>query len=60
MKAKSIKVPTWQSVEGMRTTHEAKLLVASTPGGPVGEFFKVFTSKDYRSTWKKLFIGVVT
>jgi hypothetical protein len=38
----------------MRTTQEAKLVVASTPGGPLGEFFKVFT--EYRETWKSTFV----
>lgn len=54
--AKAIKPSIWQSVQGMRTTHEAKLLAASTPGGPIGDFFKVFNAKEYRSTWKTLFI----
>lgn len=52
--AKGIQKPTWDAVQGMRTTQRAKLIVASTPGGPSGEFFRVFTS--YRSTWKKLFV----
>lgn len=52
--AKGIKKPIWESVQGMRTTQEAKFLVASTPGGPLGEFYKVFT--QYRSTWKHTFV----
>lgn len=52
--AKGIPAPAWQAVYGTRTTHEAKLLVASTPGGPTGEFFKVFTK--LRSTWKHTFV----
>lgn len=51
--AKGVKPPIWESVQGMRTTQQAKLLVASTPGGLVGEFYKVFTK--YRTTWKTLF-----
>lgn len=51
--AKGIKPPTWESVQGMRTTKFAKLIAASTPGGLVGEFYKVFTK--YRTTWKTLF-----
>lgn len=51
--AKGIQRTVWESVQGMRTTQEGKFLVASTPGGPVGEFYKVFT--QYRSTWKSLF-----
>ena len=52
--AKAIGKATWEAVMGMRTTQEAKLVVASTPGGPLGEFFKVFT--EYRETWKSLFV----
>jgi len=52
--AKGIKRQIWESVMGMRTTQEAKLVVASTPGGPLGEFYKVFT--QYRTTWKNLFV----
>lgn len=52
--AKGIARPTWESIHGMRTTQEAKFLIASTPGGKTGEFFKVFT--EYRDTWKSLFI----
>lgn len=52
--AKGIPRPTWEAVYGARTTHQAKLLVASTPGGPTGEFFKVFT--QLRTTWKHTFI----
>lgn len=52
--AKAIPGRTWESVQGMRTTQDAKLLVASTPGGPRGEFYKVFTK--YRETWKATFI----
>jgi len=52
--AKGIPRQTWESMAGMRTTQEAKLLVASTPGGQVGEFYKVFT--QYRTTWKSLFV----
>lgn len=51
--AKGIKRQIWESVQGMRTTQEAKLLVASTPGGLLGEFYQVFTK--YRSTWKHTF-----
>lgn len=52
--AKGIKKPIWESVMGMRTTQEAKLFAGSTPGGPVGEFYKVFN--EYRATWKHLFV----
>lgn len=52
--AKGIGKGTWEAVHGMRTTQEAKLLVASTPGGPSGEFYKVFT--QYRQTWRRTFI----
>jgi hypothetical protein len=52
--AKAIMRQTWEAVQGMRTTQEAKLVVASTPGGPLGEFYKVFT--QYRQTWKSLFV----
>lgn len=52
--AKAVRKPFWESVAGMRTTDEAKLVVASTPGGPLGEFFKVFT--EYRETWKSVFV----
>jgi hypothetical protein len=52
--AKSIKKAVWDAIHGMRTTQEAKLFCASTPGGPSGEFYKVFT--QYRTTWKNLFI----
>lgn len=52
--AKAVRKPFWESVAGMRTTQEAKLVVASTPGGPLGEFFKVFT--EYRETWKSTFV----
>ncbi len=52
--AKGIGKATWEAVHGMRTTQEAKLLAASTPGGPLGEFFHVFTR--YRETWKSLFV----
>jgi len=52
--AKGIQKATWDAVQGMRTTQRAKLFVGSTPGGPAGEFFKVFT--QYRSTWKRLFV----
>jgi len=52
--AKGIKHPIWDSVQGMRTTQEAKLLVASTPGGLSGEFYKVFTK--FRTTWKATFV----
>jgi len=52
--AKGIKKPTWDAIHGMRTTQVGKLFVASTPGGPMGEFFKVFTR--YRQTWPSLFI----
>lgn len=51
--AKGIPRPTWEAVYGALTT-KAKLLVASTPGGPSGEFHKVFTR--LRSTWKHLFV----
>src|SRR5712691_1342825 len=52
--AKGIPRPTWEAVHGMRTTRNAKMLVASTPGGPAGEFHKVFTA--YRQTWQSLFV----
>ncbi|MGH7393305.1 MAG: hypothetical protein ACREM3_28200, partial [Candidatus Rokuibacteriota bacterium] len=52
--AKGIRKPAWDAVRGMRTTEEAKLLVASTPGGKLGEFYKVFD--HYRSTWKNTFV----
>jgi len=52
--AKAVRKPFWESVAGMRTTDEAKLVVASTPGGPLGEFFRVFT--EYRETWKSVFV----
>jgi len=52
--AKGVKKQIWESVQGMRTTQAAKLIVASTPGGPLGEFYKVFT--QYRSTWKRTFV----
>lgn len=52
--AKGIPSRTWEAVHGMRTTQEAKLVVASTPGGPRGEFYKVFT--QYRQTWKSCFV----
>lgn len=52
--AKAVRKPFWESVAGMRTTQEAKLVVASTPGGPLGEFFKVFT--EYRETWRSTFV----
>lgn len=52
--AKGISKATWESIQGMRTTHRAKLIVASTPGGKTGEYFKVFT--QYRETWPSLFI----
>jgi phage terminase large subunit len=52
--AKAIPKLTWEAVHGMRTTQEAKLVCASTPGGPLGEFYKVFT--QYRQTWKTLFV----
>jgi hypothetical protein len=52
--AKGIGPAIWDAVQGMRTTQEAKMLVASTPGGPHGEFFKVFTK--HRATWKSLFV----
>lgn len=52
--AKGISKATFDAIQGMRTTQRAKLLVCSTPGGPLGEFFRIFTK--YRTTWKKLFI----
>lgn len=52
--AKAIRKAIWDAVHGMRTTQEAKIFCASTPGGPQGEFYKVFT--QYRTTWKSLFI----
>lgn len=52
--AKGIKKPTWDAMHGMRTTQVGKLFACSTPGGPQGEFFKVFTR--YRQTWKSLFV----
>lgn len=52
--AKGIPRATWEATHGMRTTQEAKLLVTSTPGGPGGEFYKLFTK--YRETWKALFV----
>ena len=52
--AKAVKKAFFDSLEGMRTTQEAKLIVASTPGGPLGYFYDVFVK--YRSTWKSLFI----
>ena len=53
--AKGISQFTFDAVQGMRTTQRAKLVVGSTPGGPTGQFFKIFTPK-FRSTWKRLFI----
>jgi len=52
--AKGVPHATWQALHGMRTTDHAKILAASTPGGPGGEFHKVFTR--YRATWKSLFV----
>jgi hypothetical protein len=52
--AKGIHKATWESIEGMRTTQRAKLLVMSTPGGKIGEFFKVFT--EYKTTWPVNFV----
>jgi len=52
--AKGIKRGTWESIHGMRTTQAAKLLACSTPGAPLGEFFKVCT--EYRSTWRRVFV----
>jgi hypothetical protein len=52
--AKGVPARTWEAVHGMRTTQEAKLLVASTPGGPGSEFHRVFTR--YRATWRSLFV----
>lgn len=53
--AKKVARSVWESIQGMRTspTDKARLVVASTPGGKSGEFFKVFT--EYRETWKSLF-----
>jgi len=50
--AKTIPKPVFSAAQGMRTTKEPKLLVASTPGGPSGEYHKIFT--EYRTTWKHL------
>jgi hypothetical protein len=50
--AKGIMRSTWESVQGMRTTQDAKFLVASTPGAISGDysyFHKVFTK--LRETW---------
>lgn len=47
--AKGIRKPAWDAVRGMQAKH----LVASTPAGKLGEFYKVFT--QYRSTWKRLY-----
>lgn len=52
--AKGVLKPAWDAVHGMRMTQKAHFLVGSTPGGPLGEFFKVFTK--YRQTWKHLFV----
>jgi phage terminase large subunit len=52
--AKAIKNPIWDAIEGMRTTQSAKLLAASTPGGPLGHYYDIFVK--YRSTWKSQFI----
>ncbi len=47
--AKGIRKPAWDAVRGMQAKH----LVASTPSGKLGEFYKVFT--QYRATWKHLY-----
>ncbi len=52
--AKGISRSTFDAIQGMRTTQRAKLFVASTPGGPTGEFFRIFDK--YRTTWKKTFV----
>jgi hypothetical protein len=52
--AKGIPRAVWEAVVGMQTTLDAKMLVASTPGGPTGEFYKLFTA--HRQTWKTLFV----
>lgn len=52
--AKGISKATFDAIQGMRTTQRAKLFVASTPGGPTGEFFRIF--EKYRATWKKTFV----
>ncbi len=52
--AKAIKNPIWDAIEGMRTTQSAKLLAASTPGGPIGHYYDIFVK--YRATWKSQFI----
>lgn len=55
--AKGIPRRTYEAVEGMRTSdQEAKILACSTPGGPVGEYYDVFTKIQMRSTWKRLFV----
>ena len=51
--AKAVPPPVWASLAGMLTTR-AKIFAASTPGGPWGDFFKIFT--QYRTTWKSTFV----
>lgn len=54
--AKGIPRRTYEAIEGMRTSDvEAKVLACSTPGGPTGEFYDIFTKIRFRSTWKRLF-----
>ena len=52
--AKGIQRATWDALQGMRTTGDAKFFVASTPGSKTDEFFKICT--EYRNTWKSLFV----
>ena len=52
--AKGIQRATWDALQGMRTTGDAKFFVASTPGSKTDEFFKICT--QYRETWKSLFV----
>ncbi len=55
--AKGIPRRTYEAIEGMRTSEqEAHVLACSTPGGPVGEFYDVFTKIRYRATWKRVFV----
>lgn len=52
--AKGIPKAAWEAVYGARTTAHAILVAASTPGAPLGEFFKVFDR--LRTTWRHTFV----
>ncbi len=54
--AKGVKKTFFEAIEGMRTTQKAKLLVGSTPGGPLGQFYDICVDRKYRSTWKTMFV----